>query len=108
MRVFLAQPDSPSKSNMFRNNSVLQQNTEIPSTELDGEVLLMSSRAGSYYSMSGTARDIWTALGNATTLEEICSSLSATYAVDGDTCRKEVREFIETLAKQQLIRVAEA
>lgn len=93
---------------MLSTTTVLQQNTEIPSTEIDGEIVLMNSRSGSYCSMSGTAREIWVALAKPVTLEEICSSLTASYAVDQDTCRRDVLQFVEALAQQQLVRGAEA
>lgn len=93
---------------MISEKTVLQQNPEIPATEIDGEIVLMSSQTGRYYSLANSAASIWKVLGSATTIEGICASVSAQYTVDEEMCRREVTEFIETLVEHKLIRAAEA
>jgi len=68
----------------------------------------MSSQAGLYYSLGGTAATIWKAIGSGTTVGALCGALTDWYAVDEDTCRQDVTEFVESLVRRKLIRTAEA
>ncbi|MGH9665339.1 MAG: PqqD family peptide modification chaperone [Bryobacteraceae bacterium] len=92
---------------MDLSQTILQQNPDLPNAEIDGEVVLMSSQAGRYYSLAGTAAAIWKALHAGTTIGALCASLTAEYAVDEETCRQNVTEFIESLLRHKLIRTAE-
>jgi len=68
----------------------------------------MSSQAGLYYGLGGTAATIWKAIGSGTTVGELCGALTARYAVDEDTCRRDVTEFVESLVRRKLIGTFEA
>lgn len=90
---------------MIATNAVLVQTADIPSTEIDNEVVLMSADTGKYYSFAGTARSIWKVLEKPTTLTELCDSLMAQYDVDEQSCRRDVTFFVTQLKDQQLISV---
>jgi hypothetical protein len=87
---------------------MLRQNPDLPNTEVDGEVVLMSSEAGLYYGLGGTAAAIWKAIGSGTTIGALCGALTARYAVDEAICRRDVTEFVESLVTRQIIGTVEA
>lgn len=89
---------------MFSEQTLLERAPELPSTELDGEFVLMSNETGGYYSLAGSATSIWNGLDGLTTVSVLCSSLTAQYEVDEQTCREDVTEFIELLARNNLVR----
>jgi len=92
---------------MDLRQTILQQYPNLPSAEMDGEVVLMSSQTGRYYSLAGTAAAIWKALHTGTTAGALCARLITEYAVDEETCKREVTEFIQSLLQHKLIRTAE-
>jgi hypothetical protein len=92
---------------MDLRQTILRQDPDLPNAEVDGEVVLMSSQTGRYYSLAGTAAAIWKALHTGTTIGALCAHLTAEYAVDEETCSRHVTEFIESLLRHKLIRTAE-
>ena len=91
---------------MFSEDTILQADPEIPSTEIDGEIVLMNSQTDSYYSLSGTAAAVWKALKPGASLNSICESLLREYAVDEGACRRDVTEFIKLLIQNRLVQAA--
>lgn len=92
---------------MDLSQTILQQNPDLPNAEIDGEVVLMSSQTGRYYSLAGTAAAVWKALHTGTTIGALCAHLTAKYVVDEETCGRDVTEFVEALLRNKLIRAAE-
>ena len=90
---------------MISSNDVLSRNAELPSTELDGEIVLMNIEMGKYYSLTGTARCIWDALETPLTVDGVRQLLMARYDVDGATCEADIMPFLHRLQNQQLISV---
>jgi hypothetical protein len=91
---------------MFSEDTILQPNPEVPSTEIDGEIVLMNAQTDSYYSLSGTAAAVWKALNPGASLESICKSLLREYTVEDETCRRDVSEFLKLLMQNKLIQAA--
>ena len=48
-------------------------------------------------SVNGTGSFIWDCLENHITIDELVSSLTATYEIDAETARRDAVEFIDTL-----------
>lgn len=92
---------------MDLRQTILQQDPDLPSAEMDGEVVLMSGQTGRYYSLAGTAAAIWKRLRTGTTVGALCAQLTSEYAVDEETCSRDVTEFIQTLLRNKLLRAAE-
>ena len=93
---------------MLSGKTTLQRDPEVPSTEIDGDIVLMNSRTGNYYSLGGSAAAIWKTLENATNLDTVCVSLTSQYAVEEEVCRADVSEFVESLLSHRLVRTIEA
>lgn len=73
------------------------------STELDGEVVLMSIERGSYYGVADTAQHIWNLLEQPMTVSALCDSLCAQYQIDADTCQRDVFPFLQQLKDEGLL-----
>lgn len=93
---------------MLSQTTVCRQNPDIPSTEVDGEVMLMSSETGRYYTLTGSAAAIWKTLEQETTVAELCEKLTCQFQVDRQTCLADVAEFIDALTRNRLIHTTEA
>jgi hypothetical protein len=93
---------------MFSEHTILRPDPELPTTQLDGEIVLMNFQTDSYYSLSGTAAAVWKALRPGATLQNICQSVLCEYTLDEETCRRDVSEFLAVLMQHKMIRTAEA
>ena len=93
---------------MFSENTCLQPNKDWDSTVIQDEVVLTNSRTDAYYSLSGTAASAWKALKSGGSLQTICATLEAEYAVDGETCRRDVSDLLQQLIEHKLIHAVEA
>ncbi|HYP07127.1 MAG TPA: PqqD family protein [Bryobacteraceae bacterium] len=93
---------------MFPEDTILRPDPQLPSTEIDGEIVLMNCLTDSYYSLSETAAAVWKALKPGASLQSICQTLLREYTVDEETCRRDVSAFLQMLLQQGLIQTAEA
>ncbi len=90
------------------SKATFEHNPSVPCTEIDGEIVLMNIQTGHYYSLAGSAASIWKAIGGCATLDSVCASLMTEYAVAEETCRREVSDFLNSLAEHRLIQPVEA
>jgi hypothetical protein len=93
---------------MFSEHIILHPAPELPSTETDGEIVLMNAETDKYYCLSGTAASVWKALEPGASLDSICESLLCEYTVDEETCRRDVSEFLRLLVQHKLVQTVEA
>lgn len=80
--------------------------TQVPmlsSRQFDNEVILANFDTGIYYSLSGTAADVWLGLKSGAASEEVVSAFSATYSNDAQTAKISVSRFIEELLTEKLV-----
>jgi hypothetical protein len=84
-------------------HSRLIRNSDLLSTDLDGEIVLMSIERGNYYGMELTGRWIWELLAQEQTVAELCRQLSLEYDVEPTTCERDVLTFLEELHHEGLI-----
>jgi len=86
-------------------DSVLVQDKEPTTADLDGEVVVLSVRAGSYYGFNQVATEIWSMLAEPCRVGEIFDSLSERHDVDAEILASDVTPFLQTLVEQRLVRV---
>jgi hypothetical protein len=86
-------------------HSVLVQDKEPRGVDLDGDVVVLSLRAGSYFGFNAVASKIWRMLGEPCPAGEILDTLIEEHEVDADTLARDVMPFLQALIEQQLVRV---
>jgi hypothetical protein len=74
---------------------------EVVSESLDGEVIVVHLQSGTYYSMLGSAADIWGALLGGWSTEEIADRLAQ--GAVRDSIGADVTQFVATLAAENLL-----
>ena len=73
----------------------------VSAERVDGDVIAVNLAAGTYFSMSGTAADVWTAASSGTKAEQWLSALDHAY---GRTCpREEIGLFIADCLRGDLL-----
>jgi hypothetical protein len=77
------------------------------STELDGEVVILSIRSGGYYSLRNVSARIWALIHKPRSVAEIRNIVAAEYHTDAERVEADAIEFLESLAELGLAEVIE-
>ena len=79
--------------------------TQMLSTELDQETVLMSIDAGAYYGLKGTAQCIWEQLETPLTFSALIDRLVEEYEVSPEACAADLAGFLAEMEREGLLRV---
>jgi hypothetical protein len=85
---------------------LVRDNETVPAT-IDGNVVVLSVRAGSYFDFNAVGTEIWNLLGESRRVSEIIDLLSQSYNVDVTTVTQDVTPFLNSLIERRLLRVVE-
>jgi len=88
-------------------NTRVARSEEVLTSEVDGEVVMMSIEEGTYSGLDGIGSEIWRLLGSPLKVSDICDAMMARYDVERDVCEKDVLAFLNDLASDNTIRVVE-
>jgi Coenzyme PQQ synthesis protein D (PqqD) len=77
---------------------------------IEGEIIAIHLVSGNYYSLRGTAADIWRALleAGAATIDEVADSVAAYYDESRARIGSEVTRFLTELQEEGLVRVTDS
>jgi len=89
------------------NESILVRDTEPKTAALDQGAVVLSVRAGSYFSLNAVASDIWTMLAEPRSVGQIFDALAQSHDVDAATLARDVTPFLQTLVERRLARLVE-
>jgi hypothetical protein len=79
------------------------QPSDVVSTELDNEVVLVNMTSKYYYTLNETGRLIWKLLGEGKNENEIVCALMESYEIEEGTARSDVAELVSDLRREKLI-----
>ena len=85
--------------------SILVRDSEPNTANLEGGVVVLSVRAGSYFGFNEVATEIWTMLAEPCRIGLIFDSLSERHSVDAATLAHDVTPFLQSLVENRLVRV---
>lgn len=86
-------------------DSVLVRDNEPTAVDVDGRVVILSVRAGSFFDLNQVATEIWRMLTEPRGVREIFHSLSREHDVDAETLVRDVTPFLQALVTHRLVRV---
>ena len=87
-------------------NATITRRDSVFATDLnEDETVMLQIDRGMYFGVKDVGKVIWSELERPTTVDQLCRELMKQYDVDGETCRREVSEFISYLLQQRLIDV---
>lgn len=89
----------------YHNDDTLQRNTELLSSKIDTETIMMNMHDGNYYGLNEVAGRIWEILEKKMTFRELIAALMNEFDVDEATCSADVTSFLVKLEEKKLITV---
>jgi hypothetical protein len=87
-------------------STVSRRRDLLTSALSDRELVLLNIERGAYFGMEGVAKRIWEQLAEPRCVADLCATLLSRFAVDPDTCRREVLTFLTELHAKDLILVS--
>ncbi len=86
----------------------IARSTEIASRNLDGEMIIMSAKDSTLFTLNPVATSIWEAADGQATLEEIVENkICREYEVDRETALRDARELVQQLSEHGILQVSE-
>ena len=89
-------------------DSVVVQESEPVAAEVDGEVVMLSERAGAYFGLDDIGSEIWRLIKEPRRVADVCDTLAQHYEIDADTLNRDVLSFLEQLLARNLVRLVHA
>lgn len=65
------------------------------------ELVMMSAATGKYLGLSDVGSRVWEMIEKPMEFDAICAQLQTEFDVDPETCRTEVKAFVDELVKHQ-------
>lgn len=88
---------------MINLNTVVSHRTDIDTTDLNGDIVMMDLEKGKYFSLNGVGSRIWNLVEEPVEVSKIIDSLLEEYDIDRDECEKNVLEFLSKLESEQIL-----
>lgn len=88
---------------MLNKDMIVQRNSSIPTTDVDGELGMMSIEKGNYYTTNEIGKVIWDLISDEISVSAIVNQLMNSYDVDEATCYTEVKNYLESMIKNDLV-----
>jgi hypothetical protein len=81
----------------------LSRNPELLSSDMDGEIVMMSIDNGEYYGLDMIGSRIWELLESPCSFQSIISTLMEEYEVPALQCENDVSDFLDSLLEKKII-----
>ena len=83
----------------------ISRSSGLLEAEVSGELIALDVDSGTCFGFNPTATRIWALLEQPRTLGELCDLLSAEYAVDRETCARDVLALARDLERDGLVEI---
>ncbi len=83
----------------------IQRNSEMVSTKMDGETVMMSIDNGEYYGLDSIGSRIWEILEKPIRVNALIEELLNEFEVDKEQCEADTLGFLNQLLEKKLLRI---
>ena len=97
--------NSLEKKQSISLSSVAVASSELVSANLDGEVVILGFRSGSYYGLDQVGVSVWELLQQPRKVSELRDAIFNEYDVELARCERDLLSLLEELAEKQLIEI---
>ena len=87
--------------------TLVTQGDEQVATEIDSAVVMMSVEQGKYYGLDSVGSRIWNLLEQPRRVAEVCAIIQDEFAVERETCERDVLDFVSCLLAAKLLKVVD-
>ena len=88
-------------------NSRISRREQLHSMDIDEATVIANRSGGNCYGVELIGRRIWQLLDHDSTVAELCELLLQEYAIDRETCEREVLEFLNDSVREDLIQTVD-
>lgn len=97
---------SQTKTAGLRGSDVVaRRDSELLTTEVDGELIAMSVDKGTCYGLNSVGTRIWALVAEPQSIDCLCDRLFTEFDVEEEVCRREVVDLLERLVAEGLVTV---
>lgn len=96
------------KTKTITIKSVVARSDDLLASEVDGDVVMMSVKQGTYSGLDSVGTEIWKMLERPMRVSDLCAGLMERYAVDQESCERDVLAFLNDLASDDTVTMVEA
>jgi hypothetical protein len=90
---------------MIQLSSIVFASSDLLSTELDGELVMMDLVSGQYISLDRIGTEIWRGLAQPRKVAELCQALGERYEAPAEEIERDVLALLVRMEENKLIRV---
>lgn len=84
-------------------SDTISRTKDAITSELDGEVVMMSIEHGEYYGLGKVGSVIWSLIDKPITLQQVVEHCTRHYEVDIEQCKQDIILFLSQLHQKGLI-----
>ena len=84
-------------------DSIAAASGELVSANLDGEVVILGFKSGSYYSLDQVGAFVWDLVQKPQKVSAIRDAILNEYDVDSQQCEQDLLQLLDQLAERQLV-----
>jgi len=99
-------PDSAAATSRITDATIISRSPSVITTEVNGEVVMMSIEQGQYFGLDDIGSDIWKRLDPPCAFADLIDRLAADYDADRASIAADVRALLETMAERDVVRLA--
>jgi hypothetical protein len=89
----------------IQESSVFVAARDVLASEFGSEYVLLNLNNGTYYGLEGVGGVIWKMLQAPVSVADLCRSVTETFAVDSETCLRDVTNLLDELVASGLVEV---
>lgn len=86
-----------------RDERAVVRSPDQVSATVDGEEVVLHLESGVYFGLDGVAARVWDLLASPRTLPELVERVAEEYAVERETCERDLRRFVGDLEREGLV-----
>ena len=83
--------------------TIVKRNPELVSSNLDGEIVMMSVESGEYFGLDSVGSRIWELIENPVEVDGVIGALLEEFEVSREQCEADTVEFLNQLFDKMLL-----
>jgi len=91
---------------MSSSNLIVKATTDQVSCTVNGEVVILSTKNGTYYGLDAVGAMVWSRVSlRPCSVQELCADIVSEYAVEPVDCEQDVLTLVKSLASAGLVEI---